>query len=128
MIWKALKNYLLKLLEFLILVSMIFEIFQMRIGQIRVGDGSDFSNRHFRLQLIVNVKLSKCVLTCRISDGILSQSIRSVVAAPFTYWAVKLKAIKREFSLWSLGFSISSRYHLLSMGISRLLSVRMWKC
>ena len=50
-----------------------------------------------------------------VSDGILSQSIRSIVAAPFTYWTVKFKAIKREFSLWSLGFSISSRYHLLSI-------------
>ena len=47
---------------------------------------------------------------------------------PFTHWAVKLKAIKRDFSHWSLGFSISWRHRLLGIGTSVLWSVRMWKC
>ena len=47
---------------------------------------------------------------------------------PFTHWVVKLKAIKRDYSRWSLRFSISSRCQLLSIGTSRLWSVRMWKC
>ena len=48
----------------------------------------------------------------------------AVLLFPSIHWSLKLNAIKRDLSLWSLGFSTSSSCRLLRIGIKGLWSVR----